>query len=212
MHNKSISDFIANAMDATLKSAEHQALFNTQYKYASEKCEKCSKDKGSCMCDSGMADDNDAKKGVCKECGKPNFLCKCDKSKADDNDARKHKDSSDENDARKHKDSSDENDARKHKDSSSEDSSHADDNEARKHKKSEEDSSKDSSKDSSDADDLKSEAAFAVAIDSLLTASAALDSVGMEKSAAFSLKLASIVVEAKKKDKESKKKQIRRLQ
>jgi hypothetical protein len=43
--------------------------------------------------------------------------------------------------------------------------------------------------------------AFDVAIDSLLTASAALDKVGFEKGSSFSLKLASIVVEAKKKEK-----------
>jgi len=52
---------------------------------------------------------------------------------------------------------------------------------------------------------MKSEAAFSVAIDSLLTASAALDAVGMEKTSALSLKLASLVVEAKKKNTKDKK-------
>ena len=66
--------------------------------------------------------------------------------------------------------------------------------------------------DSCDADDCssseegKTSEAFNVAIDSLLTASAALDSVGMDKSASFSLKLASLVVEAKAKAKKEDKK------
>lgn len=47
--------------------------------------------------------------------------------------------------------------------------------------------------------------AFDVAIDSLLTASAALDKVGLPRGSSFSLKLASLVVEAKKKE-DSKKK------
>jgi len=47
--------------------------------------------------------------------------------------------------------------------------------------------------------------AFDVAIDSLLTASAALDSVGLGRGSALTLKIASLVVEAKKKDKKSKK-------
>lgn len=83
----------------------------------------------------------------------------------------------------------------------------ADDNEV-----SSSDSSSDSScaddedvKDSScSADDTMESAAFDVAIDSLLTASAALDSLGMEKSATVSLKLASLIVEAKKVDKKEK--------
>lgn len=43
-------------------------------------------------------------------------------------------------------------------------------------------------------------AAYDVAIDSLITASAALDSLGIEKGASVSLKLASLIVEAKKSD------------
>lgn len=168
MSNKSVSDFVATAMDAALKSQEYKTLFGTQYKFASDEndakkhkheCGECGKDMDSCTCDSAMADDNDAKKGKM-----PPWL------------KDKKKDSSDESSAW---DSDDAN-----KDSS--DSSHADD----------EDNA---------SDDIKSSAAFDVAIDSLLTASAALDAVGMEKSATFSLKLASLVVEAKKKEKESKK-------
>lgn len=65
--------------------------------------------------------------------------------------------------------------------------------------------------DSSYADDTAEEkvsSAYSVAIDSLLTASAALDSVGMDKTSALSLRLCSLVVEAaaKKKDKGSKEK------
>jgi len=151
MSNKSVSDFVAAAMDAALKSQEYKSLFGTQYKFASDendakkhehKCEKCGKDMDSCMCDSAMADDNAAK------------------------------------------DKDDEGDSSYAKDHSDGDSSDASDG---------------------SSDDSKHSAAFDVAIDSLLTASAALDSVGMEKSASFSLKLASLVVEAKKKDKKDKK-------
>jgi len=48
---------------------------------------------------------------------------------------------------------------------------------------------------------LETAAGFDVAIDSLLTASAALDDLGMEKTATLSLKLAELVVEAKKTEK-----------
>jgi hypothetical protein len=149
MNNKSVSNFVAAAMDAALKSAEHKSLFGTQYKFASE------------------VDENDAK-GGCAKCKKES--CECmDSSMSDDQNL-----------------SDDENDARKKKKEVEESSS-----------------SSSSSSDSSSADDdanMAAEAAFNVAIDSLLTASAALDRVGLEKSAAYSLKLASFVVEAKKVD------------
>jgi hypothetical protein len=62
----------------------------------------------------------------------------------------------------------------------------------------------DEKKDTSCADDNCADnnisTAYDIAIDSLLTASAALDSLGLGKGSAFSLKLASFVVEAKKKD------------
>ena len=54
------------------------------------------------------------------------------------------------------------------------------------------------------ADDMEPSVAFDVAIDSLLTASAALDSVGLGRGSALTLKIASLVVEAKKKDKKEK--------
>jgi hypothetical protein len=73
-----------------------------------------------------------------------------------------------------------------------------DENDARKKKK--EDSS-----DSSSADDMEVSAAFDVAIDSLLTASAALDHVGLDRGSVLTLKIASLVVEAKKEDKKKKK-------
>lgn len=128
MKNKSVSDYVAAAMDATLKSEEHKSLFNSQYKYASATCEKCKSSE--CNCDSSMA--------------------------WDENDARKAK---------------------------------------------KEDSEESSSSDSSSEDDsqIQSEAALDVAIDSLLTASGALDFAGLTNGATLSLKLASLVVEAKKK-------------
>lgn len=152
MNNKSVSDFVAAAMNAALQSEEHKSLFNTQYKFASAE------------------DENDAK-DKCSKCDKKHDECKCgDSMMADDNDARKKKNSEDSKDSK-----------------DSKDSSAADDD-------------KDSSAADDDDDDGLSSAAFDVAIDSLLTASAALDSVGLARGSALSLKLASLVVEAKKKD------------
>ena len=36
IESKSVSDFVAATMDAVLKSQEHQSLFGTQYKFASD--------------------------------------------------------------------------------------------------------------------------------------------------------------------------------
>lgn len=58
------------------------------------------------------------------------------------------------------------------------------------------------------SDEMHSTAALDVAIDSLLTASAALDSVGMDSGSTLSLKLASMVVEAKKQMTEEEKKEL----
>lgn len=93
----------------------------------------------------------------------------------------------------------DDNDAKKkHSDADSDedcsDADDADDNDARKH---------DSDEDDSDADDMS--LALDTAVASLLSASAALDAVGFEKSASLSLKLASFVLEAKKKSDAKKK-------
>lgn len=136
------------------------------------------------------AQDMNAAKDSCSECGSKHDGDSC--MADDDNDARKAK--------KDDEDSSmawDDNDARKKKDSD-EDSSDADDNDARKKKDSDEDSS-------SASDGLEPSAAFDVAIDSLLTASAALDSVGLGRGSALVLKIASLTVEAKKKEKDSKK-------
>jgi len=116
--------------------------------------------------------------------------------------------------------SADDNDAKKKKFpfnfEKKEDSCEADDdNDAKKKKEESEDSDKadDVTVDNafaSDEEELEASASFDVAIDSLLTASAALDSVGMEKSSSLSLKLASLVIEAKKKEKDSKKEDMKK--
>ena len=128
MNNKSVSDFVAATMDAVLKSQEHNSLFNTTYKFASDEnsTETMEDDEDSCSADDDVEeDDNDAETMDVSEEG----TC--------------------------------------------------------------------------DVDDLNAglydvSANYDVAIDSLLTASAALDSVGLEKSSTVSLKLASLVLEAKK--------------
>ena len=82
-----------------------------------------------------------------------------------------------------------------------------DENDARKKKKESKECGCTEDCDCSSADDvsnMKSSAAFDVAIDSLLTASAALDSVGLDRGSALTLKIASLVVEAKKEDKKKK--------
>lgn len=184
---KSVSDFVAASMDAVLKSSEHKTLFGYK-KFASDTncAEDHEHDKESCG-DSMMADDNDAKKK-----GKmPPWL----------------------------KDKKDE--------SSSSDSSSADDadlsfeamypdaaeyisakfpsaaKELGLHTKEDLDERFPVTSNLLDEMGMSAAAGFDIAIDSLLTASAALDGVGMEKTAALSLKLASLVVEAKKKDKSS---------
>src|SRR6185436_16032743 len=149
MRNKSVSDFVAASMDAVLKSATHQSMFNNTYKFASQQCEKCHKTMEECSCDSNSADDNDVKKNS---------------------------------------DSS--------SDSSSSDSSSAFDGIL--------DTNDVSDKEEDCTEEMES-SALDVAIDSLLTASAALDRAGLERGSSLSLKLASLVVEAKKKE-DSKKK------
>ncbi len=69
-------------------------------------------------------------------------------------------------------------------------------------------SSADDSTDESDAADSSDmvSSAFDVSIDGLLTASASLDKLGMDRASTVALKLASMVVEAKAKEKDSKKK------
>jgi cobalamin biosynthesis Mg chelatase CobN len=95
----------------------------------------------------------------------------------------------------------DDNDARKKKKDDSEDSSSAFDGAVDEHNASDMEEEDKSCAD--DSEDLES-SALDVAIDSLLTASAALDRAGLEKGSSLSLKLASLVVEAKKKDEKKK--------
>jgi len=107
-------------------------------------------------------------------------------------------------------DHEDENDARKKKkeeDKKDEDKSYADDKD--------EDMSYADDKDEDDGDDcamaddeekLEATANYDIAIDSLLTASAALDELGSPTGSAATIKLASLIVEAKKKKVEDLKK------
>lgn len=175
MKNQSVSDFVAATMDAVLNSKEHKSLFDVQYKYAQ---------------------DMNAAKDSCSDCGSKHDGDSC-MADDDNNDARKSKKDDDESSAW------DDNDARKAKKDDEDDASFAwDDNDARKKKKDDEDEDKEDDSDASDG--LEPSAAFDVAIDSLLTASAALDSVGLGRGSALVLKLASLTVEAKKKDKKDK--------
>jgi hypothetical protein len=236
-NNDWIADFVANSMDAALKSQEYKDLFGTQYKTAGDKCSKCHKDMEDCMCDSSMADDQDAKKKKDEK----------DSSMADDNAAKKKKDEKDSS-------SADDNAAKKKDSKDSKDSSKADDNfgsdgkdpatgatvsnqgakiefpadkitgkpqKADDHSANTLDSTtknpypgKQYDADeyrnadvlrADDSDEDKVSSAYDVAIDSLLIASAQLDSIGLGRGSAISLKLASLVVEAKKKEKDSKK-------
>lgn len=207
-NNNWIADFVANSMDQALKSEEYKTLFGTQYKTAGEKCAKCHKDTESCMCDSAMADDeNDARKAKkCSECHKPMKDCECkDSHSADDQDAKKKdsKDSSmaDDQDAKK-----DPKDSMKAADTQS--ANTLDSSTKNPYPGKQYDADEYRNADvlrADDASDEKVSSAFDVAIDSLLTASAALDHVGLGRGSAISLKLASLVVEAKKKEKDSKK-------
>lgn len=180
MKNNSVSDFVAASMDAVLKSDQHKALFATQYKFASGKCGKCGSE--NCACgDSNMAESKPIKID-------PEFGATPVKGPSVDSGAADDLLASDENDAKdKKKDKED----KKEEEEDKEDKEDKDDKDE---------------KDKNDAFDSEemSSSAFDLAIDSLLTASAALDSVGMEKSSTLSLKLASLVVEAKKKDQDKK--------
>jgi len=138
MNNKSVSDYVANTMNAVLNSAEHKSLFN---KYAQDVNE--AKDKvepSSCCGDKEFADDNEADDNSAKDSSEKSSEKSCEKSCDKDSNSVK------------------------------------------------------------DEDLYDVSCAYDVAIDSLITASAALDSLGMEKSSSLSLKLASFIVEAKKTD------------
>ena len=59
MKNQSVSDFVASAMDAVLKSEAHNTLFGTHYKTASDELLASDhKEEEDCS----LADDNDARK------------------------------------------------------------------------------------------------------------------------------------------------------
>ena len=183
MRNQNISDFVASTMNAVLNSDEHKSLFNTRYKFASKKCEKCGgdvKEDGKCACntsdnhsawdkqdaesdfesdsDMNMAHSHDSS---CDECGEDMQNCQCDDSSADTNDVMMRPNPV-------------------------------------------QSAPKSAPKPASPSPAPKTAAAFDIAIDSLLTASAALDSIGIDQGSILSLKLASLIVEAKKKTEKKK--------
>jgi len=177
----SISDFVAASMNATLNSKEHRSLFGNQYKTASS-CEKCGESSGDCNCD--ILDESIDDEPVTSEQG-------FEEPALDDLIPEE----------------------------SVLDSFHSPERKLERADKHEKDrvqqhdldeerefagSNKGSFLDS--VDDLPASTAFNVAIDSLLTASAALDSIGLDKGSATILKLASMVIEAKKEDKKKKSK------
>lgn len=166
MNNKSVSDFVAAAMNAVLESDDHKSLFGSTYKKASyQVCPFCKE-----VVEPDIT-------GACSNMTCRKTLPKEDSANADTNFAK------DESSA---DDDADDNDS----DDADADENNANDN--------------DVDADECSADDEKISSAFDIAIDGLLTASAALDSVGFEKSSTLSLKIASFVVEAKKKEKANK--------
>lgn len=190
MSNKSISDYVAASMDAVLKSSEHKTLFG---KFASDN--NCAKDHdhdSSCSSESMAADDNDARR----------------KAKKDSSSSSSSSSSSDSNDAlNPHYEIEDDDSPElsfeeQFPEASEYLSLHFPD--AAKMLEVHDLEGKYPRTSHVLTEDLLPEpevrAGFDIAIDSLLTASAALDSLGMEKTATLSLKLASIIVEAKKKD------------
>jgi hypothetical protein len=207
MNNKGISDFVAQQMDKILGSEEHKSLYGSTYKTASEKCMKCHEDKGECSCDDSSADDSSSSdensaediyttayvKAAVTDLQRANMQNLASKLMA----ASKAPKSQE---ALKAVVNSFPEAAKQlkgvhllmkylgyfgseDKDKTNKDLSHAE-------------------------DEMSSEASLETAVDSLLTASAALDEIGFTKGAALSLKLASLVVESAKKKKEDKKKKM----
>lgn len=218
MKNKNISDFVAASMDAVLNSAQHKALFNTQYKFASDendartkKCKECGGklDKhGKCDCDSSSAWDHHSAKS-CHKCGKDKDACYCMPADDMDMDMDELPMPADDYDM-----SLDDNfgDAPVVSPGGHQITFPPD---VIKVKSPSKPSTIQPTKPNKADDDfeMSSTAALDIAIDSLLTASAALDSVGMDNGSTLSLKLASLVVEAKKKmSPAEKKKLMERLQ
>lgn len=205
MNNKSVSDFVAATMNAVLNSREHKTLFNGHYKTAAkkDKCKNCKQELDSCMCDASMADDmdEDAEKmvDICDKDG--NVIAKVQKKFCEDvleclpdevgaclsEESRmmmeKETVSGPEGEMSSSMMLSEDDDM-----SDDEDMAYL------RHSDDEEFETEDG--------DMASTASFDVAIDGLLTASAALDSINMANSSTVSLKLASLIVEAKKAVKE----------
>lgn len=178
MRNKSIADSVAETMQVVLDAPEYRNLFDSNYKFAS--------------------DENDAKDKKCSKCGEKMSKDKCDC--ADANDAHDGSGSSD------------------HADDDAVDDNSADDSLAQQVAFASDeqrdaisailnaDDNIEVHDDSNMSDDDTAYASMDLAVDSLLTASAALDNVGMGDKSSFILKVASLVVEAKKKKVEDKKK------
>lgn len=209
MKNKSVSDFVAASMDAVLKSKEHKSLFGTQYKFASS--EECKEHGKVDDCDADTAFEVPDHKGnftpvnnpakdlfkgynssVAPSSSTPDWsapssatprptgpsakdYAKVDHAKADDTLEMPTVEYGNNGGYKFYRDDEDEEGEESHPGVHPE------------------------------AEPEMTSTAFDIAIDSLLTASAALDSVGMPKSSSLSLKLASLVVEAKKKDVKDKK-------
>lgn len=167
-----IGDLVASSMNQVLNSKEHASLFKKAYKHEGESCSSCMKSMDQCSC--GYADDNNVSHKMCSSCGKSKAKedsdqCMCGDSMMAD----------DANDARgvcagcKEKPCT----CRK-----------ADDNNM--------------SHEDQDMSWLDEENKMATAVDSamqdLLTASAALDYAGLSKASELTLKIATLVSEAKK--------------
>lgn len=182
MKNKSVSDFVAASMDAVLKSKEHKSLFGTQYKFASsEECKEHGKVDDCDANDLELPDDKGQYHPWSEHPAPVPAKPQSPVVKIPEGDKIY-------GNRPKAVDIKNTDWMRQTVSGPSVDKSSADDADA----------------DVDAAQDMTS-TAFDIAIDSLLTASAALDSVGMEKSSSLSLKLASLVVEAKKKDVKDKK-------
>lgn len=198
MKNKSVSDFVAASMDAVLKSKEHKSLFGTQYKFASS--EECK--------EHGKVDDCDADDQ--KQLELPDQYGRFTPVNNPAKDLFKGYNSSVAPSSSTPDWSAPSSATSRPTGPSAKDYTNVD------HAKAEDDTvvmptveygdeDEDDKQPHPEAEPEMTSAAFDIAIDSLLTASAALDSVGMPKSSSLSLKLASLVVEAKKKDVKDKK-------
>lgn len=200
MKNKSVSDFVAASMDAVLKSKEHKSLFGTQYKFASsEECKEHGKVDDCDANDLELSDDkgqyhpwSEHPVSTHPSAVKPQSpVVKMPEDKIYGN-RPKAMDIKNTDWMRQTVSGP----------TPSVDKASADDDTLVMPTV---EYDEDDKQLHPEADPEMASTAFDIAIDSLLTASAALDSVGMPKSSSLSLKLASLVVEAKKKDVKDKK-------